>query len=85
MKTISNIKKIFIKSINLIRQVDGRYIYITLAAIIISSIIPVISLKIMQQIINIIQIKIDDGSSSLKLIILYLRVDLVLVLIHYFY
>ncbi len=85
MKTISNIKKIFIKSINLIRQVDGRYIYITLAAIIISSIIPVISLKIMQQIINIIQIKIDDLSSILKLIIWYLIVDLVLILIQFFY
>ena len=85
MKAIFDIKKIFFQSVNLIKQIDGRYIYIALVTTILSSIIPVISLKIMQQIINLIQVKIESLSSILHLIILYLLVELILIGIQFFY
>lgn len=67
----------------LIIEHDSKYLYITTIVTICMSIIPVISLKIMQLIINLIQQQIGDMNLIFKLIVLYLVFDLLLIVFQF--
>ncbi|MEG1285285.1 MAG: ABC transporter ATP-binding protein [Romboutsia sp.] len=65
------------KITRLIYDVDKRYIHRVMIIVIVTSLIPAASLKIMQKIINMIQTNIQDLKGIFILIIAYLSLDLI--------
>lgn len=61
--------------------VDKRYIFISSVVTIIQSLVPALSLLIMQQIINAIQQGIQDLASVFQLVAIYVAIDLVITII----
>ncbi|WP_291564985.1 MULTISPECIES: ABC transporter ATP-binding protein [unclassified Clostridium] len=71
-----NYIKTLTKITRIIYDVDKRYIYSVMSIVIVTSLIPAASLKIMQEIINMIQTSIQDLKEIFILIIAYLSLGL---------
>ena len=65
------------KVIRLIRSFDAKYLYLVGFFILFSSLIPAISLKIMQKIINLIQTQIGNLRNILFFVVIYLLIDFI--------
>lgn len=71
----------FKKIVKIIYNVDRKYIYITTALVIFLSLLPVVSLKIMQSIINLIQTQIGNLNWIFTLVIFYLFIEFISMLL----
>lgn len=71
--------------INLVRKMDYKYIYISLVSMIIFSIFPVISARLMQHIVNLIQGNSQYINLIYKCIVCYVALDFTLILIQSFW
>ena len=71
----------FKKIVKIIYNVDRKYIYITTALVIFLSLLPVVSLKIMQSIINLIQTQIGNLNWIFTLVVFYLFIEFISMLL----
>ncbi len=69
------------KVVTLIYSFDFKYLYLVGFSVIFASLVPVLSLKVMQGIINLIQTQIGDIGDIFVLVLIYLSLDLVLIIV----
>lgn len=67
--------------VKLINKVDKKYIYIMISTIIFTSLIPPISLKVMQEIINMLQSDIRNLQKIFIMVAIYLLIDFIQIII----
>lgn len=79
MKKNENIWVMTKRIVKLIEDNDAKYLYITPFATIFIAILPVVSLRIMQMMINLIQEQVEKISVIFELIAVYLFIDLLLI------
>lgn len=83
MKT-KKYSEIIIKVISLIHSFDSKYLYLVSFFVLFSSMVPALSLKVMQRIINLIQTQIGNLRYILVLIVIYLLIDFVQIVLQAF-